>query len=194
MAGAIFSGFAMVLTLAIPLRAIYGLEGFITQQHLQNAAKLMLATGLILAYTYAWEPFIAWYSGDTYEMAVVANRAHGPESWSFWTVIACNVVIPQALWFKRVRSNPVLLFFEACIVLYGMWLERFMLIITSLHRDFLPSSWANFSATSWDNITLFGSIGLFFFLFFLFIRFMPMISISELRELLPSAVPLEHKK
>ena len=193
-AGAIYSGFAMVLILAIPLRKIYGLEGFITQQHLQNAAKLMLATGLILAYTYAWEPFTAWYSGDTYEMAVVANRAHGPESWSFWTVIACNVVIPQALWFKRVRSNALLLFMEACVILYGMWLERFMLIVTSLHRDYVPSSWSNFIATSWDNATLFGSIGLFFFLFFLFIRFMPMISISELRELLPSARPLEQKK
>jgi len=193
-AGAIYSGFAMVLILAIPLRAIYGLEDFITQQHLQNAAKLMLATGLILAYTYAWEPFVSWYSGDPYEMAVVANRAHGPESWSFWTVIACNVLIPQALWFKRVRSSPILLFLEACVILYGMWLERFMLIITSLHRDFLPSSWANFIATFWDNATLFGTIGLFFFLFLLFIRFMPMISISEMRELLPSARPLEHKK
>jgi Ni/Fe-hydrogenase subunit HybB-like protein len=188
-AGAIYSGFAMVLILAIPLRAVYGLQNLVTERHLNNCAKLMLATGLILAYTYLFEPFNAWYSGDPYEIAVVNNRAFGPEAWTFWTTILCNVIIPQSLWFRWVRVNPKPLFFVSCVVLYGMWMERFMLIITSLSRDFLPSSWANFVASFWDNALLLGSIGVFVLFFMLFVRFLPMISIFEVRELLPHSSP-----
>lgn len=184
-AGAIFSGFAMVLVLSIPLRAVYGLHNLITERHLNNCAKLMLATGLVLAYTYVIEPYTAWYSGDVYEMHVVANRATGPAAWSFWVVILFNVVIPQALWFRRVRVSPKPLFCVSMVVLMGMWLERYMIIITSLDQDFLPSSWANFVATVIDNGALYGSVGLFMVLFFLFIRFLPMISMFEVRELLP---------
>lgn len=188
-AGAIYSGFAMVLMLAIPLRAVYGLQNLVTERHLNNCAKLMLATGLILAYTYLWEPFTAWYSGDIYEMAVVHNRASGPEAWTFWLTMLCNVVIPQALWFRWVRVNPKPLFFVSAVILYGMWMERFMLIVTSLHKDFLPSAWSNFVATFWDNALLFGTIGVFVVAFMLFVRFLPMISIFEIRELLPHSSP-----
>ncbi len=188
-AGAIYSGFAMVLVLCIPLRAVYGLHNVITERHLNNCAKLMLANGLILAYTYVIEPFTSWYSGNGFEMYTVHNRAFGPQSWTFWLVILLNVVIPQALWFYKVRVNPKPLFFIAVVVLVGMWVERYMIIITSLNRDFLPSSWSNFVATFWDNATLYGSIGLFVTLFMLFVRFLPMISMSEVRELLPFSKP-----
>ena len=186
-AGAIFSGFAMVLVLAIPLRAMYGLEDFITQRHLQNMAKIMLATGLIVAYGYALEPFMAWYGGNRVEMYTFANRFFGPYGWSYVSLILCNVVTPQFLWVKRIRANPKALFAIALIILIGMWLERFVIIVTSLHRDFLPSSWGMYSPTVWDWATLFGSIGLFFSLMFLFVRFLPMISISEMRTLLPQS-------
>lgn len=188
-AGAIYSGFAMVLILAIPLRSVYHLENLVTERHLNNCAKLMLATGLVLAYTYVIEPFTAWYGGDPYEMAVVNNRAFGPEAWTFWTTILCNVIIPQSLWFRWVRVNPKPLFLVSAVVLYGMWMERFMIIVTSLHRDFMPSAWTNFVATFWDNALLCGSIGVFVALFMLFVRFLPMISIFELRELLPFSSP-----
>jgi molybdopterin-containing oxidoreductase family membrane subunit len=188
-AGAIYSGFAMVLVLAIPLRTVYGLHNLITKRHLDNCAKLMLATGQVLAYTYVIEPFTAWYSGDPYEWHVVVNRATGPAAWSYWLVILFNVIIPQALWFKKIRITPQPLFFVSAVVLVGMWLERFMIIITSLDQDFLPSSWSNFVATFWDNSTFFGSAGLFMVLFFLFVRFLPMISMYEVRELLPFSKP-----
>jgi molybdopterin-containing oxidoreductase family membrane subunit len=149
----------------------------------------MLATGLILAYTYCIEPFTAWYGGNEFEMAVVRNRAFGPQAWSFWLVILLNVIIPQGLWFYKVRTNPKPLFFMGCVVLVGMWVERYMIIVTSLGRDFLPSSWANFVATFWDNATLYGSVGLFITLFMLFVRFLPMISMAEVRELLPLSKP-----
>jgi molybdopterin-containing oxidoreductase family membrane subunit len=188
-AGAIYSGFAMVLVLALPIRAVFGLENLLTERHINNCAKLMLATGLILAYTYAIEPFTAWYSGDQYEMFVVHNRATGPYAWAYWTVIACNVAIPQLLWFRRFRVRTKPLFAISIVVLYGMWLERYMIIISSLHHDYLPSSWSNFVHTFWDNAILFGSIGLFITLFALFIRFLPMISMYEVRELLPFSKP-----
>ena len=184
-AGAIYSGFAMVLVLCIPLRAVYGLHNLITERHLNNCAKLMLATGLILAYTYLIEPFTAWYSGNQFEMYTVHNRAVGPQSWTYWLVILLNVIIPQALWFPKVRIRPKPLFAVSMVVLTGMWVERYMIIITSLDRDFLPSSWSNFVATFWDNATLYGSVGLFIVLFMLFVRFLPMISMAEVRELLP---------
>jgi molybdopterin-containing oxidoreductase family membrane subunit len=188
-AGAIYSGFAMVLVLCIPLRKVYGLHNLITERHLNNCAKLMLATGLVLAYTYVIEPFTAWYSGNQFEMYTVWNRAFGPQSWTYWLVILLNVIIPQALWFKKVRTKPQPLFAVSMVVLVGMWLERYMIIVTSLDRDFLPSSWSNFVATIWDNGALYGSVGLFLVLFFLFVRFLPMISMYEVRELLPFSKP-----
>ena len=186
-AGAIYSGFAMVLTLAIPIRAIYGLEDFITMRHLQNMAKVMLVTGLIVAYGYLTEAFIAWYSGDRYERYVPINRLFGPYAFQYWSLLVCNVVVPQLLWFRQVRTNTYLLFVIAIIVNIGMWLERYVIVVTSLHRDFLTSSWGNYAPTFWDWSTYVGTIGLFLSLLFLFVRFLPMISIAEMRTMLPEA-------
>jgi Ni/Fe-hydrogenase subunit HybB-like protein len=188
-AGAIYSGFAMVLVLGLPLRKVYGLENLITVRHLNNCGKLMLVTGLFLAYTYLIEPFTAWYSGNDFEMYTVHNRAVGPHAWSYWLVILLNVVIPQALWFYKVRTRVIPLFTVSMVVLVGMWVERFMIIVTALDRDFLPSSWSNFVATFWDNATFWGSIGMFIVLFMLFVRFLPMIPMAEVRELLPYSKP-----
>ena len=186
-AGAIYSGFAMVLTLAIPIRAIYGLEDFITLRHLENMPKVMLVNGLIVAYGYMTEMFIAWYSADRFEMFVPWNRMTGPYGAAYWALILCNVVIPQLLWFKRTRTSVYALFVLAIIVNIGMWLERFIIVVTSLHRDFLPSSWGNYRPTIWDLSTFVGTIGLFLTLLFLFVRFLPMISIAEMRAILPEA-------
>jgi molybdopterin-containing oxidoreductase family membrane subunit len=182
-AGAIYSGFAMVLTLAIPLRAVYGLRDFITDRHLDNMAKVMLATALMVAYGYGMEAFHAWYSASEYEMYMMENRAFGPYAPSYWALIACNVVVPQFLWSKRIRQSPVLLFIVAIIANIGMWLERFVIVVTSLHRDYLPSSWGMYYPTVWDWTLYLGTIGFFMALLFLFIRFLPMISIFEMREL-----------
>jgi molybdopterin-containing oxidoreductase family membrane subunit len=182
-AGAIYSGFAMVMTLAIPLRAVYKLEDFITTRHLDNMAKILLATGLIVAYGYIMETFVAWYSGNPYEGYMMLNRMGGPYAPYFWALILCNVLVPQVLWSRRVRSNAPALFVIALVVNIGMWLERFVIVVTSLHRDFLPSSWGMYAGTVWDWATLVGSLGLFFALFFVFIRLLPMISIFEMREL-----------
>jgi molybdopterin-containing oxidoreductase family membrane subunit len=184
-AGAIYSGFAMVLTLAIPLRAAYGLQDFITMRHLQNMAKVMLATGLIVAYGYAAEAFFAFYSGNPFERAMLIKRALGPYGGYFWLLILCNIAIPQLLWLRRVRTNVVLLFAIAIVVNVGMWLERFVIVVSSLARDFLPSSWGDYSATVWDWSLFLGTIGFFLALVFLFIRFLPMISIFEMRGLVP---------
>jgi molybdopterin-containing oxidoreductase family membrane subunit len=184
-AGAIYSGFAMVLVLAIPLRSVYGFEHFITARHLDNAAKVMLATGLLVAYGYFNEAFMSYYSGNLYERFTQLNRAFGAGAPAYWMLIACNVLIPQTLWFPRVRSSPILLFVVSLVILLGMWMERFVIIITTLSRDFLPSSWGWYQATGWDWATLIGALGLFFALFLLFVRFLPMISIAEMRELLP---------
>ena len=186
-AGAIFDGFAMVLTLAIPLRAVYGLEGFITLRHLQNMAKIMLATGLIVAYGYMIEAFMGWYSGNVFEKYTVWNRITGPYRHYYWALIACNILTPQLLWFKRIRSTPWILWCIAMVVNAGMWLERFVIVVTSLHRDFLPSSWGMYAGTFWDWSTFIGTIGFFIALIFLFIRFLPMISIFEMRTLVPEA-------
>jgi molybdopterin-containing oxidoreductase family membrane subunit len=186
-AGAIFSGFAMVLTLAIPIRAVYKLEDFITMRHLQNMAKILLATGLMVAYGYMVEAFTAWYSGNRFEQYVILNRLMGPYAWLYYLLIACNVLAPQVLWSRNMRSNVMVLFVVSLIVNVGMWLERFIIIVTSLHRDFLPSSWGMFYPTVWDWVTLFGTIGLFLFLLMLFLRFVPMISIFEMRTILPEA-------
>ena len=161
-AGAIYAGFAMVLMLTIPLRKFYGLEAFITMRHIQNMAKVMLATGLIVAYGYIMEAFFGWYSGNIYERFMIYNRMTGPYAWSYWLLILCNVLAPQLIWFKRFRTNLVVLFIMSIIVSLGMWLERFVIIVTSLHRDFLPSSWANYSPTGWDFSMFLGTIGLFF--------------------------------
>ena len=186
-AGAIYSGFAMVLTLAIPIRAVYGLHDFITSRHLQNMAKVMLVTGLIVAYGYMTEAFIAWYSGDLYEGFVPLNRITGPYRATYWALILCNIVIPQLLWFKRTRLNPAVLWLISIFINIGMWLERFVIIVVSLHRDYLPSSWGMFAPTFWDYSTFLGTIGLFLSLLFLFLRFLPVISIFEMRTMLPEA-------
>ncbi|HVP30679.1 MAG TPA: NrfD/PsrC family molybdoenzyme membrane anchor subunit [Verrucomicrobiae bacterium] len=186
-AGAIYSGFAMVLALAIPLRAVYGLQGLITDTHLDYCGKVMMATGLIVGYAYILEAFLAWYSGNVFEQAVIANRMFGPYRLEYWVLVACNVIAPNALWFTKIRRSPVLLFIWSLIVLVGMWLERFVIIVSSLAQDNLPGSWRLFESTRWDWATYLGSIGLFLFLFFLFIRLLPMISIFEVRTLLPQA-------
>ncbi len=186
-AGAIYSGFAMVMTLAIPLRAVFGLKDFITMRHLQNMAKIILATDLIVAYGYAMEAFFAWYSGNKYESGMMWGRMVGPYWWAYWSLMLCNVAIPQLLWFKRVRSNVLVLFIICLIVNVGMWLERFVIVVTSLSRDFLPSSWDMYAGTKWDWMLYIGTIGLFGTLVFLFIRFLPMISIFEMRTLVPKS-------
>ncbi len=183
-AGAIYSGFAMVLTLAIPLRMAYGLQDFVTDRHLDNMAKVMLASGLIVAYGYLMETFIAWYSGNIFEQYAMLNRMFGPYGYSYWMLIACNIAIPQLLWFRGVRRNMALLFVVSIIINVGMWLERFVIVIVSLSRDYLPSSWDYYQPTFWDWATYIGSMGLFAALLFLFVRLLPMISIFEMRELL----------
>jgi molybdopterin-containing oxidoreductase family membrane subunit len=185
-AGAIFSGFAMVLTLAIPLRLIYRLQDFITERHLENMAKIMLATGLMVAYGYLMEAFFAWYSGNKFERYVVVNRAIGPYAASYWALVVCNMLAPQLLWFRSVRRSTAVLFCIAIVVNVGMWLERFIIVVTSLHRDFLPSSWDMYAGTFWDWSMFLGTLGLFFAMLFLFVRFLPMIAIFEMRELVPS--------
>jgi len=182
-AGAIFSGFAMVMTLMIPLRWAYRLQDFVTMRHLENMAKVILATGSMMAYGYVMEVFFAYYSGNKYERYMTINRALGPYAWSYWALLACNIVAPQLLWFQSLRRSVPVLFAISLIVNVGMWLERFVIVIISLHRDFLPSSWRMYYPTVWDITHLVGSIGLFFTLLFLFIRLLPVISIFELREL-----------
>jgi len=191
-AGAIYSGFAMVLTLAIPMRKFYGLEDFITMRHLGNMAKVMLATGLIVAYGYLMEGFGSFYSGNVYEKFMTINRWKGPYAFFYWMLILCNILIPQSLWSKRVRNNVGALFALSLVVNVGMWLERFVIVVTSLHRDFVPSSWRMYIPTRWDWATYVGTIGLFLTLFFLFIRFLPAISIFEMRTLVPE--PQEEAK
>jgi Ni/Fe-hydrogenase subunit HybB-like protein len=186
-AGAIYSGFAMVLTLAIPIRWYYKMEDFITMRHIQNMAKIMLATGLIVFYGYACEAFIAWYSASDWEGFLIKNRMTGPYWYMYWTLIFCNGLVPQLLWFKRVRTNVPLLFVIALVVNTGMWLERYVIVVTSLARDFLPSSWGMYAGTMWDWMTYVGTIGLFTWLMFLFLRLLPMISMFELRTILPQA-------
>ena len=180
-AGALFSGFAMVLALGIPMRRYLRLEAFITPGHLQNMAKLMLAIGLVVDYSYLAEVFSAFYSMDRNETAMTLNRLSGAYAWVFWGTILCNVLQIQLLWFARIRRSPVALFVISVGVLIGMWLERFMLIVTSLYRDYVPSSWGMFYPTFWDIAFLLGSVGLFFVLYLTFVRVAPVISMFELR-------------
>jgi molybdopterin-containing oxidoreductase family membrane subunit len=181
-AGAIYSGFAMVLTLAIPLRSYDHFEGLITERHLDVMGKLMLATGLIVAYSYVMETFMPFYSGG-YDRFMMVNRMTGPYAVVYWGLITTNLAIPQILWFRRMRRGTVALFIVSVIINVGMWLERFVIIAVSLSRDHTPSKWDMFYPTKWDWATLAGSFGLFYMLFFLFIRFLPMISITEVRSL-----------
>jgi len=184
-AGAVYAGFAMVLTLAIPFRKIFKLEDFITMKHLENMGKVMLATGLIVFYAYCIEAFFAYYSGDVFEKYMWLNRTTGPYKHMYYALIVCNGLAPQLMWVKRFRTSTLMLFITAMFVNVGMWLERFVIIPTSLHRDFLPSSWGMYHGTIWDWTMYIGSIGLFLFLMFLFVRFLPMISIFEMRTLVP---------
>src|SRR5258706_2273556 len=186
-AGAIYSGFAMVLCLAIPIRAVYGMEDFITMRHLENSGKVMLATGLIVAYGYGIEAFMGWYSGNTFDTFPLWNRLHGPYAPWYWSLLASNIFIPQLLWIKRFRTSTFWLWVISLIVLAGMWLERFIIIVVSLHRDFLNSSWGMYYPTKWDWMTYIGTIGMFLTFMWLFVRVLPMVSIAELRTLLPEA-------
>src|ERR1700747_2475604 len=182
-AGAIYSGFAMVLTIAIPLRKAYGLEDFITMRHLENMAKVMLATGLIVAYGYFYEWFMSVYSGNKFDLYLTQMRFHGPYSKFYYLLILCNILTPQLLWFRKARTNIPLLFVMSLIINIGMWLERFVIVVISLTRDFMPSSWGRFSAPFWDYANFVGTLGMFVSLLFLFVRGLPAISIAEMREL-----------
>ena len=183
-AGAIYAGFAMVLTLTIPLRKFLGLEGLITIRHLENMGKITLATGFIVVYGYITEIFVAWYSASPYEGFMMLNRMTGPYAGFYWALIFCNAVSIQILWSKRMRRNPVVLFIVSLIVGVGMWLERFIIVVVSLHRDYLPSSWDTYTGTIWDWALYIGTIGFFFMMIFLFVRFLPIIPMSEMKMIL----------
>ncbi len=188
-AGAIFSGFAMVNTLAIIARKIYKLEDFITINHLEKMNKIMLATSMMVGYAYGCEFFIAWYGGNEYEEFAFLNRAVGPYAWAYWIMITCNVLVPQLFWSKRLRTSIPVMFVAAILINVGMWFERFVIVVSSLAADFLPSSWAYYSPTFVDIGLFVGSFGLFFTLFLLFLRFVPMIAITEVKAVLPQADP-----
>ena len=185
-AGAIFSGFAMVITLMVLARWAFKLEFLVTVKHLENMNLIMLATGMIVGYAYATEFFTAWYSGNPYERFVFLNRAFGPYAWAYWIMVSCNVLAPQVFWFKSLRRNLVVMFVVSILINIGMWFERFNIIVTSLHRDYLPSSWGYFHPTFVDLLTLAGSFGLFLTLFLLFVRFLPMIAMSEVKGVVAS--------
>jgi molybdopterin-containing oxidoreductase family membrane subunit len=184
----------MVLTLIIPLRSWYNMRDLITLRHIEAAAKLMLGTGLIVAYGYSMEAFFSWYSGDKYESFMYWNRMTGPYGFTYGLLIMCNIALPQALWSRRVRQNIVLVWIISIIVNIGMWLERFVIVVTSLHRDFLPSSWGIYIPTKWDWATYTGTLGFFMFLIFLFVRALPSISIFEVREVVHHEMHGEHNQ
>jgi molybdopterin-containing oxidoreductase family membrane subunit len=178
-----------VLTLLIPLRKWCKLEDLITMRHIDLMCKVTLATGSIMGYAYAMESFIAWYSGSPYERFAFINRAVGPFAWGYWIMISCNVVVPQLFWFKRFRQNLALVWVLAILVNVGMWFERFVIIVVSLHREFIPANWSYYLPTWVDVLTYLGTFGLFFTFFLLFLRFLPMIAISELKGVIPQADP-----
>ena len=184
-AGAIFSGIAMVVTLMVICRVVFKLEHIINLLHFDRMAKLLLLTGTIVGSAYAMELFIAWYSGNEFEMFAFANRALGPYAWAYWIMVSCNVLTPQLFWFKKARTHLGLLFVTSIFINIGMWFERFVIVVSSLHRDFLPSSWGYFKPTLWDISTFVGSFGLFFTLFCLFVRFVPMVAMAEGKMVLP---------
>ena len=191
-AGAIFSGFAMVMTLAIPARQLWGLKNFITMRHLENMCKIILLTGSMVGYAYSMEFFIAWYSGEIYESFTFINRAFGPYSWAYWIMVSCNVITPQIFWFKKARSSIAIMFTASLLVNVGMWFERFVIVVTSLANDFLPSSWGIYEPTWVDVLTFLGSFGLFMTFFLLFIRYLPMLAIAEVKAIMPIADPHGH--
>ena len=186
-AGAIFSGFAMVNTLLIPARQFFGLKGLIEMRHLEQMNKIILATGTMVGYAYAMEFFIAWYGASPYEQFTFINRAFGPYAWAYWTMVSCNVIFPQLFWFRKVRTNIGAMMVICVLVNVGMWFERFVIIATSLARDFLPSAWGYYVPTKWDFITFLGTFGIFFTLFLLFCRFLPMIATAEVKAIHPAA-------
>ncbi|BET69618.1 polysulfide reductase NrfD [Opitutales bacterium ASA1] len=188
-AGAIFSGFGMVLTLMLPLRSIYRLEDLITQYHIDCMCKIILATGTMVGYAYAMEFFIAWYGANPYEGFAFINRAFGHYAWAYWIMISCNVITPQFFWFKSIRENTTLVWVLSIFVNVGMWFERFVITVTSLARDFLPSSWGYYSPTVVDIFTYFGTFGVFCFFFLLFIRFVPLMAMAEIKAVTPQADP-----
>jgi molybdopterin-containing oxidoreductase family membrane subunit len=182
--GAVFSGFAMVLTLMLVARKVLRFEDYITTRHVGAMCKILVFTGSIVGLAYVTELFTAWYSGNEYEQFAFANRMRGPFAWAYWIMFCCNVLVPQTLWFRRVRSSLATVFVISLLVNVGMWFERFVIIVTSLHRDFLPSSWSSYSPTLVEVGSLVGGFGLFFTLFLLFCRFLPMIAISEVKGVL----------
>jgi molybdopterin-containing oxidoreductase family membrane subunit len=186
-AGAIFSGFAMVVTLAVPARALFGMQDLITVRHLENMNRIILATGMMVGYAYGVEFFVAWYSGSIYEGFAFLNRAFGPYGWAYFTMVSCNVIAPQIFWFKKARTTPWIMFVVSIFVNIGMWFERFVIVTTSLSRDYLPSSWGYYRPTAVDALTFFGTFGLFMTLFLLFLRFLPMIAIAEVKGVMPQA-------
>jgi molybdopterin-containing oxidoreductase family membrane subunit len=188
-AGAIFSGFGMVLTLILPLRAIYKLEDLVTQYHIDCMCKITLATGSMVGYAYAMEFFIAWYGANPYEGFAFVNRAFGPYAWAYWIMVSCNVISPQLFWFKKIRENTWLVWVISIFVNVGMWFERFVIAVTSLARDFLPSSWGYYSPTIIDIFTYFGTFGVFSVLFLLFLRFLPLMAMAEIKAVSPQADP-----
>ena len=188
-AGAIFSGFAMVMTLAIIARKLYKLEDFITLRHLEVMNKIMLVTGMMVGYAYTIEFFTAWYSGNMYEISIFIGRATGPYAWAYWTMVSCNVLVPQLFWFKRLRTSIPVMFVASILINVGMWFERFTIVVSSLANDFLPAAWGYYKPTLFDISMLVGSFGLFFTLFLLFIRFLPMVSMTEVKGVLPQADP-----
>ncbi|MEX0680216.1 MAG: NrfD/PsrC family molybdoenzyme membrane anchor subunit, partial [Balneolales bacterium] len=192
-AGAIFSGFAMVLSLMIISRKLYKLEDIMTLDHIEKMNTIILVTGNMVGFAYAMEFFIAWYSGVEYEKFVFINRAFGPYSWAYWIMITCNVVSPQFFWIKKFRRNIALTFILSIVINIGMWFERFVITVTSLAQDYLPSSWGYFSPTYVDVLTYVGTFGLFFTCFLLFLRFLPMVAISEIKGVLPQADPAYYR-
>ena len=188
-AGAIFSGFAMVMTLLILARKIYGIQNIITMDHLEKMAIIILLTGTMVGFAYITEFFIAWYSQVEYEQYAFLNRATGPYAWAYWTMMSCNLLFPQFFWIKRLRRSIPFLFITSIVVNIGMWFERFVITVISLHRDFLPSSWDYFNPTIVDVLTLAGSFGLFLTLFLIFLRYLPMVAIAEVKMVLPESDP-----
>src|SRR5450631_1340037 len=185
-AGAIYSGFAMVITLAVPIRKFYHLEDLVTLRHLDNMAKVMLGTGLIVGYGYGMEVFMSWFAASHWEFFMMWNRMFGPMGWAYWILILTNLAIPlTTLWSRKLRVNALFLFLLSFVINTGMWFERFVIVVTSLYRDYLPSSWGTYRATKWDYMTFIGTWGMFTFLFLLFVRFLPMIPMSEIRMMLP---------